>query len=254
MTQRYTVKTFAEMAGVSVRTLHYYDECGLLKPSAYNKQKHRLYEMGDLLRLQQILTLKHMGFSLDEIDALLNSPGYEVRRSLKIQKQAIDVQIEQLRQVSAALEKAITEVEAIPAATLDWMNVGAIIRGIVADNKASWLRRYYDDVTWARVKARGRQFSEAQLAEGTQAWADLIAAFIKLRHRSADHPSVQALAAQMHDLIHQFTGGDPQIRAGMRGMYADMDAIPQNYRIPGHDQELQDFMMQAYTIYEEANP
>lgn len=58
----YMVREFAKLAGVTVRTLHFYDREGLLKPSQYTGKNHRLYQQKDLLRLQQILTLKYLGF------------------------------------------------------------------------------------------------------------------------------------------------------------------------------------------------
>jgi len=102
--ETYYVREFANLAGVTVRTLQYYDKEGLLKPSLYTEAKHRLYRREDLLRLQQILTLKYMGFSLEEIRSLLHNPTYEVRASLEIQKEAIDQRISELQKVSAALE------------------------------------------------------------------------------------------------------------------------------------------------------
>ena len=67
MTDIYRVAEFAKLAGVTVRTLQYYDRIDLLKPSDSTEGGHRLYQRSDLLRLQQILTLKWMGFKLDQI-------------------------------------------------------------------------------------------------------------------------------------------------------------------------------------------
>src|SRR5688572_5546967 len=93
----YMVREFAKLAGVTVRTLHFYDREGLLKPSEYTGKKHRLYAQQDLLRLQQIITLKHLGFSLKEIGDVLKNPGYNIRESLRIQKEAIDRRILQMQ-------------------------------------------------------------------------------------------------------------------------------------------------------------
>lgn len=71
-----TVKAVAELAGVSVRTLHHYDEIGLLKPAGQSAAGYRLYSQEDLERLQQILFFRELGFSLKEIRAILDSPGF----------------------------------------------------------------------------------------------------------------------------------------------------------------------------------
>ena len=75
MTKLYRIAQFAQLAGVTVRTLQYYDRMGLLRPSATTEANYRLYTTADLLKLQQILTLKWMGFSLSEIGAILSPPG-----------------------------------------------------------------------------------------------------------------------------------------------------------------------------------
>ncbi|NTV79958.1 MAG: MerR family transcriptional regulator, partial [Candidatus Aminicenantes bacterium] len=88
-TNGYLVREFAQLTRVTVRTLHYYDQVGLLKPSFERPNGYRVYTDADLLRLQQIVTLKFMGFSLDEIRRLLDSKGYEAVKALKVQAEAV---------------------------------------------------------------------------------------------------------------------------------------------------------------------
>lgn len=249
MPQHYTVREFAQMAGVTVRTLHYYDECGLLQPAHKTAANHRLYEIRDLLRLQQILTLKYMGFSLDEINALLQSPVYEIRRSLEIQKAAIDERIAQLQQVSQSLTQTIEAVAHIPDADMDWTQVGAIIRGVSGGHKDEWVQRYYSESALQKLEQRAQTISDETIAQGTEDWRTLMDDFQRLRHLPPDDAQVQALAARMHTLIQAFTGGDHDIRAGMEAMYADFDAIPPQYRMG--DRKLYEFIAQAFRIYED---
>ena len=63
----YTVKEFADLTGVTERTLRYYDRKGVLVPTNYNKKGHRLYDHEDIVKMQKVLTLKYLGFSLNEI-------------------------------------------------------------------------------------------------------------------------------------------------------------------------------------------
>ncbi|MDQ0340515.1 DNA-binding transcriptional MerR regulator [Caldalkalibacillus uzonensis] len=85
-TNTYTISEFADLTAVTVRTLHYYDEIGLLKPSGYNKQGHRLYTNADLIGLQKVVTLKFLGFSLDQIKQMLDEGSRDIRHSLQWQK------------------------------------------------------------------------------------------------------------------------------------------------------------------------
>jgi DNA-binding transcriptional MerR regulator len=72
----YSVKRLSDLAGVSVRTLHLYDEIGLLKPSIRTDAGYRIYGEKELLRLQQILFYKELDFSLQEIAAILDHPEF----------------------------------------------------------------------------------------------------------------------------------------------------------------------------------
>src|SRR6187549_71797 len=82
----YKVKEIAEMAGVSVRTLHHYDEIGLLKPEFISETGYRFYIDKNLERLQQILFFKEIGFNLEEIKKLLDSPGFDRKKALQAHK------------------------------------------------------------------------------------------------------------------------------------------------------------------------
>jgi DNA-binding transcriptional MerR regulator len=74
----------AKRTGLSVRTLHYYDEIGLLSPAEHTASRHRLYGAPEILRLQQIKSLRQLGFSLDEIREMLDSPTLSPRRVLEM--------------------------------------------------------------------------------------------------------------------------------------------------------------------------
>jgi len=244
----YLVREFAKRAGVTVRTLHYYDEAGLLKPSAHTAAGHRLYREGDLLRLQQILTLKYMGFSLEDISALLNSPSYDVRRSLRIQKDAIDQRIAQLQLVSRALQRTLETISS-ENETLEWGQVSDIIQGVLAEDKQQWVSRYYTPEQQAYLSERAQQFSEEQVAEWAQMWTDLIAGFetVLAAGMSPQDPESQRLAARMAGYVEEFTGGDEGLTNSLRAMWSDFDQIPPEYRL--HSVETQRFMCASLAVY-----
>ena len=116
----YTTGEFARKANVSVRTIRYYDKQGLLKPSSVNESGYRLYSDEDFARLQKILTLKYLGFSLEEIRSIsLNEDVRDyVKHSLKMQKKLIRNKIEGLQQVEEALNEASRILE--QENTVDW--------------------------------------------------------------------------------------------------------------------------------------
>ena len=84
-----TVGEVAELAGVTVRTLHHYDELGLLSPSERSGAGYRLYSHDDLERLQEILIWRQLGFSLVEIVSLLDDPGHDRLAALERQRELV---------------------------------------------------------------------------------------------------------------------------------------------------------------------
>jgi DNA-binding transcriptional MerR regulator len=103
----YSVGQVAGFAGVTVRTLHHYDDIGLLAPSERSHAGHRRYSDADLDRLQQILFYRELGFPLDEVTALLDDPAADPRAHLRRQHELLTARIEKLQKMAAAVEHAM---------------------------------------------------------------------------------------------------------------------------------------------------
>ncbi|GHE40645.1 MerR family transcriptional regulator [Streptomyces capitiformicae] len=103
----YTVGQVAGFAGITVRTLHHYDEIGLLVPSERTHAGHRRYGDADLDRLQQILFYRELGFPLDEVATLLDDPDADPREHLRRQHELLTARIEKLKKMAAAVEHAM---------------------------------------------------------------------------------------------------------------------------------------------------
>jgi DNA-binding transcriptional MerR regulator len=166
----YRVKEFAALASVTVRTLRYYDRTGLLKPYQYTEAKHRRYRQEDLLRLQQILTLKYIGFSLEEIRSLLNSPNYDVMHSLQIQREALDGRVAQLQKASRALEQTLRFLASAKPKDLDWSLVAEVIRSINEAEKWQWVHRYYTPEQRKWLEERAKSYTPQQILRDKKRW------------------------------------------------------------------------------------
>lgn len=101
------VGELAKQTGLTVRTLHYYDQIGLLIPSQHTESGHRLYSAADLRRLLQVISLKQMGFPLDEIQSILSKPDHDPSQLLSAQLERLDEQIHTL----AALRQTIADLQ-----------------------------------------------------------------------------------------------------------------------------------------------
>ena len=102
-----TVGELSRLAGVTVRTLHHYDEIGLLSPSGRTEAGYRLYAYEDLARLQEILVWRQLGFSLQEIQQLLDDPGHDRADALRRQRELVALELERLGATARALDAAL---------------------------------------------------------------------------------------------------------------------------------------------------
>src|SRR5205807_6404311 len=98
------VGELARRTGLTIRTLHHYDEIGLLRPSLHTEVGHRLYTAGDVARLQQVLSLRQLGFSLEEARACLDRPGFSPLEVIALHLARLREQIELQRKLCERLE------------------------------------------------------------------------------------------------------------------------------------------------------
>ena len=107
----YTVKQVAEMSGVSVRTLHFYDECGLLKPDHVGPNGYRFYEEPQLLTLQQILFYRELGFELKEIRRILGRADFQQVGALRSHREVLEAELARTRQLLETIDTTIDHLE-----------------------------------------------------------------------------------------------------------------------------------------------
>src|SRR6516225_9359805 len=101
------VGELARRTGLTVRTLHHYDEIGLLRPSLHTEAGYRLYTRGDVARLQQVLSLRQLGFALEEIRDCLDRPGFAPLEVIRLHVTRLREQIELQRKLCERLETLV---------------------------------------------------------------------------------------------------------------------------------------------------
>ncbi len=145
-----TVSELAELAGVTVRTLHHYDEIGLLSPSARSAAGYRLYDRADLQRLQQIMFWRSLGFSLAEILQALDDPGYDRVEALRDQRALLAEQLTEVTQMIKAVDDAIVEAEGGPE--VDDLEMFDTFSG--GEYRREAQERWGETDAWAQSQAR----------------------------------------------------------------------------------------------------
>lgn len=108
-TVHYTVKQVAALSGVSVRTLHLYDEIGLLKPSIRTEARYRLYGEPELLRLQQILFYKELDFTLEQIGKILDDPEFDLNRAMESHRAILEKRRNRINTLIQTIDKTIQQ-------------------------------------------------------------------------------------------------------------------------------------------------
>lgn len=239
------VSDFAAKAGVTVRTLHYYDRLGLLRPSGRTVSGYRLYGDRDLARLQQITTLKFIGVPLKQIKTLLDRSNLDLQSTLCLQKRLLAEKRNQIDVAIHAIDVVLQSAKA--AGTADWQGLKKIIEVMEMQSNSEWTKKYYSPEAQAKIAEKAKTWTPELQARISQQWKDLIEEIEAAIAKGEDpaRPQAQALARRWSDLIKEFTGGDPEIQKGVNKLYTDQKNWPEGFQKPFSD-EVQAFIMKAF--------
>ena len=202
-----TVGEVAKKMGVTVRTLQYYDKEGLLSPSAESEGGRRLYTDKDLVTLHQIISLKSLGFSLDDIKQRLISleTPYEVANVLTEQADDIRKKIEQLKTSLSAIEQLKTEV--LQMQTVNFKKYADIIVNLQMKNDSYYLIKRFDDDTLDHIRNHFDKESGLDFMDRFNRLSDEI---VQLQKETVppENEKCQQVVKAYWNLIMEFTNGD----------------------------------------------
>ena len=215
----YTVRQLAQLAGVSVRTLHYYDEIGLLRPSRVGANGYRYYDEPAVLRLQQILLYKELELSLEEIRDLLDQPGFDVLRALEDHRRALQQRLGRLRRLLLTVDQTIAHVKG--ERTMEDKALFAFSEEQQAQYEQEAEALWGESVRASSRKWKGYsdQKKKQIFAEGEAVYLDLIE---RLNAGDApDSPAVQAIVARWEQHMRYFYEPTVEIMRGLGGAYVE---------------------------------
>jgi DNA-binding transcriptional MerR regulator len=177
----YSVGQVSAFAGVTVRTLHHYDKAGLLSPGARSEAGYRLYDDADLARLQQILFYREIGFSLDEIAAILRDPQANALEYLRARQRQLGEEIARLRRLAEVAERAIevqrTGVALSPEERFEVFGDIAFDLSYATEAELKWADSEGHRRAMARAAAHTKEDWRQLMREATAWRAELLAAF-----------------------------------------------------------------------------
>ncbi|MFI1131500.1 MerR family transcriptional regulator [Streptomyces althioticus] len=177
----YSVGQVAAFAGVTVRTLHHYDKAGLLSPSDRSRAGYRLYGEADLVRLQQILFYRELGFPLDEIASLLEDPQANALERLQDRLRRLNEEIARLRRLAEVAERAIevqrTGVPLTPEERFEVFGDVAFDLSYATEAELKWAHSDGQREAMARADAHTKEDWRRLMGEAAAWRAELLAAF-----------------------------------------------------------------------------
>ena len=189
-----TVREVSALTGVSIRTLHYYDQIGLLPPAERTEAGYRLYDDAALERLQQILLFCSLEFPLKEIKAILGNPRFDPR-------QALEDQIKLLEMRKEHLENLITLAKGMKARGMKHLDFMAFDMKKIEEYTREAKTRWGETAEYRAFEEKDKDRTEEDREAITQDMMALFAELGRLRGGSPDAPEAQALVKQLQDFI-----------------------------------------------------
>lgn len=250
----YTVKQLAKVSGVSVRTLHFYDEIGLLKPAYYGTENnYRYYEQVQLLILQQILFYRELGFPLADIQRIIGSDDFDKITALNSHKVILKRNINQTKNLIKTIDKTISYLEGDAT-----MRDTEIFEGfdpkkqkeyeefLIKTGKAS---KAEIDKSWENVKGWNKDNWEKFKAVEN----DLNKEITQLlqNNRKPDDLKVQALIKQHYQWVTNFWTPDKKSYIGLAELYCENPDFQKYYSV--YDTKLAEYLAAAMREFAERN-
>lgn len=214
----HTVRQVADLAGVTPRTLHHYDTIGLLKPSLVGGNGYRYYGDEALLRLQQILLYRELGFDLEAIKRLMAQKDFSVVKALEAHKAALKKRIERLQRLVETVDKTIASQQGGTT-----MSDEQLFEGLTAQEKeyAEEALERWDPSVVRESHRRYGQLTAAQKAAMKEAGAEHLRQWAALIGTDPAGPQARNMVEQWRKGIEFFYTPTPEILVGLSQMYLD---------------------------------
>jgi DNA-binding transcriptional MerR regulator len=233
------------MAGVSVRTLHYYDEIRLLAPTRVGDNGYRYYGDEALFRLQQILFYREMDLSLDAIKAILDQPGFDKIEALREHRAALEARTRRLRSLIQTVDNTIEHLSGEKD-----MSRKQVFRGFSKEEEERYAKEAREaygaeevDASYKRWNSYSKAQQEQIMAEGNAIYAD----FVEQMAHGPDSPEVQQVVGRWHRHMRHFYEPFVARLRGLGQLYVDSPDFANRFRELHPD--LSEFMQEAINHY-----
>jgi DNA-binding transcriptional MerR regulator len=240
----YTVKQLADLAGVSRRTLHYYDEKGLLRPSSLGENGYRYYDDEALHRLQQILFYRELGLELGQIKEVLDDPDFDTVSALQAHRRALQERIARLQ----------TLIRTVDTTIMHWIGEVKVSEKNIFEGFSEEKQQQYEVEAvdrWGDGAVQSiklwNSYSDSRKAEIMQEGSKIYQEIAASMDKGAGDPEIRALLVRWHEHLRYFYEPTIEILGGLGEMYHDHPDF--NATFTRIHPDLPAFLKKAIAIY-----
>ncbi len=238
------VKEVADLVGISVRTLHHYDEIGLLIPDEVSEAGYRLYSDDNLEALQQILFFKELGFSLKKIKEILSDPTFDRGEALHLHQKLLLEKRKRLDQMIMTVEKTMRHMKGEMKMTKKEKFACFDFSDNPYEEEA---RQRWGEEAVDRANNRIEEMSKEEKGAFEQTFNEIYRQLAAIRHLSPASSEAQKGIKEWFDFLNSFGNYSPQAFKGLGKMYVDDERFTKN--IDQFGEGLAEFMCKAMEIY-----
>lgn len=229
----FTVQKLGKLAGVSPRTLRYYDEMGILKPARINSSGYRIYGQEEVDQLQQILFYRELGIKLEVIKELITSPSFDATQALRSHRSQLLDKRAQLDQLIANVEKTISTKEGTMTMS-DHEKFEGFKQKLIDDNEQTYgkeIRNKYGDETVNKSNAKVKKMSQAQHDEVTRLTHEITDKLSQAYKQGDPSSALAQEVAELHKqwLMFYWNEYSKEAHAGLAQMYVDDERFTSYY-------------------------
>ena len=222
-----TVKQISKLAHITPRTIHYYDQIGLLRPDEIGENGYRYYSDASLLKLQQILFYRELDMPLDQIKEIMSSSQYDLAQALQEHRKQLSKRIDRINKLISTVDQTLLH---IGGKTI--MENKELFDGFSPEEEAKMEQEAmdtYDPETvqesWQKWRNYSKDKQQIILDEGREIYQD----FVKAMPHGADSPQAQACVLHWREHMHNFWTPDKQQLVGLTDLYNDDPRFKQNF-------------------------
>lgn len=241
----YSIKQLASLAEVSVRTLHHYDQIGILKP-ARKKNKYRSYGESELLRLQQILFFRELEFPLKDIKKIIDSPAFDMSKALRDHRKMIEIKKKRLSGLIRTIDKTLNKLDNKKLMT-DEELYSNFSKEEAKQYAEEARQRWGNTDAYKQSMERARKLSKEDFERIGKEAEELLKEIVANMPEGAKSDKVQSLISKHYEALRTFYDPNPHVYRGLAEMYVADKRFAAYYE--KFHQDLPQFMRDAMIAF-----